>query len=192
MSNTGNMQRLQRGELTRMSPRAGKHTDVHMGAPTVVPAVTADVNTTGAEVAKLSAQVQQLQKENANLTDQLEDAQRNTDSSKLEEALKDALEKVDTLEAVQAELKSTREKMDALEMAKMELEEEIETAQAKETPDPVNGLRVVKINEVTETDDLVRLDCELRPTTGPLASEGALIIPVSEIDKLIEGMRDAG
>ena len=175
MPDMKNMKRLQRGEMSRISQRAGKHTDVHIGAPPVPTASVASLPDDRAE--KLQAQIQKLQETNSKLENEVREAAHRVDNQ-----LKD------DNNTLAKELKRVLAQAEELASANKNLEEKLEEVQAQqqEALEPVKGLRVVRINEITETDDLMRLDCELKPTTGPLANEGAIIIPIEEINKLLE------
>ena len=58
---TQNMQRLRRGEMTRMKPQKATHTDVHMGT-TNVPGAT-QVQQEDPAIGKLKKRVEELEEE---------------------------------------------------------------------------------------------------------------------------------
>jgi hypothetical protein len=171
-----NMRKFRRGEISRVSPQKGVHTDVHFGAPaegTQAAAVPQD-----AAVVKLTEKVAQLEAANAELRKA---------KAELDGQHRDGYAKLD--EQHKAECTEYESKLDVLSKEKAKLSETCDELrrQLAEQPqaEPVNGLRVIKVLEVSETDGLLRIDCELKPTSGPLGSAGAIILPASEVDKLL-------
>lgn len=169
-----NMQRLRRGELSRISTRVGAHTDVHMGAPKEKTAAATGENPA---VVKLQQQLQDLQTRNGELEKNLQEAQEALDSQAQDDQLDKVQQELEAVKAEAAKLAADREELEK----QLAEQPEVETA---------TGLRVVKIMEVSETDDLMRIDCEFKPTSGPLGDSGAIILPVSEVDKLITEEED--
>jgi hypothetical protein len=151
----GNMRRLQRGEMSRMDPRRGKHTDVHIGAPGGAAAAAAPATDDAAQ-----KQIQKVQEQNSQLQKELQNRTQERDVAA--EQLSDLQQRVDGL-------------MQELAAAKEMTAEPME---------PVAGLRVLGIDDYNEADGLVRLDCSLKPTTGPLAEFGAIIIPLEDLQQL--------
>lgn len=161
-----NMKRFRRGEISRVNPKKGVHTDVHFGATAQAGSTPATGENQDARVKKLTDRVAALEAENAELK-----KAKGTLDDQHEDAYVELKAKLDTVTTENAKLVTDRE----------ELERQLSE---QEAPKSVSGLRVLKVLEVSETDDLMRVDCELKPTDGPLASTGAIILPISEVWKL--------
>jgi len=214
-----NMQRLRRGELSRIKPQKAPHTDVHMGPPmgqqaqedvgveklqkkvVELRAKNEELQVVKAEAEKLADMRSRWEKDQEAINEKIEGLERRNAEleGKLEEALDgegqdDQVDKLkEELEAVKGKHQETQaELLRQLDGAKAENaklvadREELEKQLAERAElEPVTGLRVLKVLEVNETDELMRIDCEFKPTSGPLGSTGAIVLPSSEVDKLL-------
>jgi DNA repair exonuclease SbcCD ATPase subunit len=170
MPNTRNMIRLRRGELTRMNHRAGKHTDVHIGTRQNAQSLLNDHDD---HVQRLQTQLEKLRKDNQHLAEEADRAKRDAEKRRHE----DTGELTNHLNELQEEVEDLREANAALMQKVEEYEKEVR-------PAPVKGVRIIKVVEITKIDDLVRLDCEFKPASGPLGADGAIILPTAEFEKL--------
>lgn len=161
-----NMQRLRRGELTRMNSRAAVHNDVFMG-----PAPEQKSASSNEELGSLQSKLATLKQENADLGNALKKAEA-TLAKANEDAYIELKENLEEAQAKAAEAVADREKL------KQEL---------KKQAQPAKGLRVLKITSVSTSDEgLMRIDCEVKPTDGPMGSTVAVIIPTDEVNKLLD------
>jgi len=169
MATRNNIQRLQRGELSRINARKGRSTDVYIGPPGGTPQPQATDS---------NEAMQKLQTENARLQNEAKKAM--TEAQVAVEQLKSAQTQVDN---TQKKLQEQKQRIDELEKAAAE---KPEAAPAE----PVKGVRILSVEESNEADGLVRLDCKLKPTTGPLGETAAIIIPYDELDKVFDDGED--
>lgn len=167
MPNRGNIRRLQRGELSRIDARKGRSTDVYMGPPGGAPTTAPSDDTAQEQFQKMQIQKAKLEQEISQLMKELEAS--NSSAKVLGEELEDLRRERSTLS----------EKLAAAEAR-------LEKAQSEAPAEPVKGLRVLTVEESNEADGLVRLDCTVKPTTGPLGDTAAIIIPYAELDKVFE------
>jgi len=158
-----NMKRFRRGEISRVNPQKGVHTDVHFGALPEKSQAAAGAKP-DATVQKLTDKVTQLQTENAELKKATADLDNQQKDGHVELTAK--------LDAVKAENGKLAEERDELER------------QLQERSEPVTGLRVLSVTGVSEADSMLRIDCEFKPTNGPLGGTGAIVLPISEVEKL--------
>jgi hypothetical protein len=124
--------------------------------------------------AKLQKQVQDLTARNEELEAKLKEAERTLDTQ-----VKEAQDKLS------GELGSINAKVAELIANRAELEKQLAD---RDEPEVATGVRVLEITEVSEADNLMRIDCKFKPTSGPMGDTGAIILPVPEFDKLLEEM----
>ena len=151
------MQRLKRGDLTRINPRKAMHTDVYQPSPKVAAPVAAPSDDSA--VKELQAQLASLKQEKRGLEEQLKIA---------EGSKRDAV--------AQAETEKQRAKV---------AEEKLKEAQ-EETPEqePVNSVKVKEVARVRRRENTMRIDCTVDPTDGPLAEKVAIYLTVEEGEKI--------
>jgi len=148
------MQRLKRGDMSRLHPDRAKHTDVYQPAPVQQAPQTTEQSP---EVAALQQEVQK-QRDRIN---ELQTGQ--SDLSADNEALK-------------AQLTDARKEAQELKQA------------LKEVPEPAapaQGIEVIRVANARKKDKLIRLDCQTKPTKGPVGTELALYLPADKLMDLL-------
>jgi hypothetical protein len=170
MPKRGNIKRLQRGELSRIDARRGRSTDVYIGPP-------------GGKGAPAGPTDEALQKKTHKLHDE---------NAKLQQLLTKVEKELEETKAankkLQQDLADLRHDGQAMSEKLAATEARLEEAQEAngEPMKPVKGLRILSVEESNEADGLVRLDCKLKPTAGPLGDTAAIIIPYEELDKVFQ------
>ncbi len=163
------MQRLKRGDLSRIRPRTAMHTDVFQGTPVAANVQPVAKGKDVEAVAKLQAQVAALTTENKELS-----------------LLTHTTEAVD---AANAELTKVKEQLGAADARATAAEErvgELEARDPAEAPvvEPVDSVRITNVQQVRVKGNTMRVDFEVEPTEGPLKQTIALYLTVEEGAKL--------
>jgi len=149
------MQRLKRGDMSRLHPSKAAHTDVYQPAP-ITPVQSAKVNDN--EVVELRSQVAALTNEKRVLTENL---QKETEACKVAEAKEaQALQRAEAAEAAAKEVADVPPVV------------------------AVNSLKVTSVTQVRSKENTMRIDCIVEPTTGPLTETVAIYLTVEEGAKL--------
>lgn len=167
------MQRLKRGDLSRINPRRAPHTDVYQPAPVAAKVQPVKSGGGAAEVANLQNQLNRVLADNKQLAQKL---------AATETALSLRAEEND-------ESKMLAKREEELRMAVTrfkEAEAKVAELEAQEHPKAqvVDSVRIHNVQQVRSKDTTMRIDCTVEPTEGPLAAEVALYLTVEEGAKL--------
>jgi DNA repair exonuclease SbcCD ATPase subunit len=192
------MQRMKRGELSRLKPQVAKHTDVFQPAPTAAaskveaPAIDEGLAKENRELKEqlkaLKAELSGAMSFNEGLQEKLTEVQEGADSPDLSDALKDAEAEAAAAKAELAEfkgqadgvldqkneeLKELRGQMDEKEKQFEErvsqLKEKLVAANTKEPESEELKSLSVKVDRIRRKDDRIRVDCSIEdPAEGLL------------------------
>lgn len=164
------MQRMKRGDLTRLHPRKAAHTDVYQPAPVAANVQPAKSGGGSEEVAKLHTQLAQLRTENKELRLL---ANTTEGTSALEAELGKAKE-----ETAAAVTRFTKAEAKVVELEAREMPE------APEPAAPVDSVNLSTVQQVRSKGNTMRIDCTVEPTDGPLAETVAIYLTLEEGAKL--------
>ncbi len=199
------MQRMKRGELSRVAPSKAPHTDVYQPAPRAAAQVAPKGNGSN-EVEALQGQLTALRAENKELKLLADAPAPEVDVAQIEELKQTATDAMARAEAAEAKVaaleareapgseeldKAKEDTAAALAMAEA-AEAKVAALEAREPPAQVGTVKVTTVDQVRSKGNTMRVDCVVEPTEGPLAPNVALYLTLEEGAKLqLEETEDA-